>query len=45
MELGAHIVRREGRKIKHSRAKTITGEKIIMQTYIYFEPIPEKFQL
>jgi hypothetical protein len=45
MDSGAHIIRREGRKIKHNRAKTIIGEKFIRQTYLYFEPIPEKFRL
>jgi hypothetical protein len=29
MESGAHIVRREGRKIKHNRAKTIIGENLL----------------
>jgi hypothetical protein len=27
MNSGAYIVRREGRKLKHNRAKTIAGEK------------------
>jgi hypothetical protein len=29
MDSGAHIVRREGRKIKHNRAKTIAGENLL----------------
>jgi hypothetical protein len=29
MASGAHIVRRAGRKIKHNRAKTISGENLL----------------
>jgi hypothetical protein len=44
IDSGASITRRPGRASKHNRAKNIAGEKLRRQ-YVYFEPIPEKFQL
>jgi hypothetical protein len=29
MDSGAHIIRRDGRKIKHNHAKTIIGENLL----------------
>jgi hypothetical protein len=43
MDSGAHIVRRARRKIKHKRAKTITGENLLGGTIYILSLYPKNF--
>jgi hypothetical protein len=45
MDSGAHIVRREGRKIKHNHAKTIAGKKLLGGRIYILSLYPKKIQL